>query len=621
MARYELIERIGVGGMAEIFRGKAVAGGGFEKPVAIKRILPHLSQDKRFVELLITEAKTLSQLRHRNVVQIYDVGLGDDGQYFLVMEYVDGVDLGALFEAFDKAGLRLPLEVALHIAGEVCEALDHAHRARGEDGRPLGLVHRDVTPSNILLSRSGEVKLTDFGIAKRMEEATGHGGVRGKFAYISPEQAMNAHVDARSDVYSLGVVLYEMALGKRLYSHLADFDALRAVREARRLRLVDEAPEVDRELARILDSALDPQPADRFPSAGNFGSTLRTFRYALDSSIGDPAIEIARLVDAHRRGRIEEEGASAAPPPQREPTVVRIATAAGFGASFVADDAGTSRIAPGDLFDDEETRAVAPHILEEAMTKSLAFDDVETHPAASGVVGLRELADAETRVMAPGAALGASAAMARAEAEPTRPRAKTPQPRRPTTPPPVPASGRAGPAVGAAADRSSGALADGVVAGASSGALAGGVAAGPSIGALVGGEPGRFDRAPTPTVRDVFYRGEMLDDGAFATPQPGASPRPAVDDGRMSAGRRRAILIAGSACIACAVVAFVVVGVLLGDKSGAAAVVAPDAAPPPVVDAAPPPPPDAAPPPPKKKPVKKKPAAKKPPVKKKPASR
>src|SRR5262245_60518492 len=145
MTRYELGERIGVGGMAEIFRGKAVAAGGFEKPVAIKRILPHLSQDERFVKLLIAEAKILSQLRHRNVVQIFDVGLGEDGQYFLVMEFVEGTDLGALYERLEAARKRLPLDLALHLGAEVCEALDHAHHARGADGEPLNIVHRDVS--------------------------------------------------------------------------------------------------------------------------------------------------------------------------------------------------------------------------------------------------------------------------------------------------------------------------------------------------------------------------------------------------------------------------------------------------------------------------------------------
>src|SRR5579862_4011015 len=192
--------------MAEIFRGKAVAAGGFEKPVAIKRILPHLSQDKRFVDLLIAESKVLSQLRHRNIVQIFDVGLGDDGQYFLVMEFVDGVDVGALQRNLETRRKRLPLDLVLHLGAEVCEALEHAHAATGPGGAQMRLVHRDVSPSNVLMSRAGEVKLTDFGIAKRPEEHTGHGSVRGKFAYISPEQAENRHVDARSDVYSLGVV-------------------------------------------------------------------------------------------------------------------------------------------------------------------------------------------------------------------------------------------------------------------------------------------------------------------------------------------------------------------------------------------------------------------------------
>src|SRR5689334_9420582 len=272
MARYELVERIGVGGMAEIFRGKATAGGGFEKPVAIKKILPHLSSDKRFVELLITEAKTLSQLRHRNIVQIYDVGLGDDGQYFLVMEFVDGLDLGHLYEALEKRNKRLPIGVALHGMAEVCEALDHAHRARGHHGEPLGLVHRDVSPSNVLLSRSGEVKLTDFGIAKRTEEVTGHGGVRGKFAYISPEQAQNLHVDGRSDLFSVGVVLYELALGRRLFSGLPDFDALRAVRECNVPHVRDVDRGLPEELDRILAAVLSKDPARRSASAGELGA-------------------------------------------------------------------------------------------------------------------------------------------------------------------------------------------------------------------------------------------------------------------------------------------------------------------------------------------------------------
>ncbi|HEU5055251.1 MAG TPA: serine/threonine-protein kinase, partial [Kofleriaceae bacterium] len=346
MARYELVERIGMGGMAEIYRGKAIAGGGFEKPVAIKKILPHLSQDKRFVELLITEAKTLSSLRHRNIVQIYDVGLGDDGQYFLVMEYVDGTDLGALYEYCEKRNRRLPLGVALHVCGEVCEALDHAHRARGPKGEPIGLVHRDVSPSNVLLSRSGEVKLTDFGIAKRTEEVTGHGGVRGKFAYISPEQAHNTHVDGRSDVYSVGIMLYELVTGARLFSDLPDFDALRAVREGRTRRPRDVDPSIDPELDRIVMTALAHRAEDRYPTAANFGAQLRSYRYTAVSAAAEPAIDVSRLVQ--EMGGREPIGAA---PAARNPTFVRISTVAGFSGGFELSEETT-----GDGFTGEQTQ-------------------------------------------------------------------------------------------------------------------------------------------------------------------------------------------------------------------------------------------------------------------------
>src|SRR5258706_4718441 len=239
--------------MAEIFRGKAVAAGGFEKPVAIKRILPHLSQDRRFVELLIAEAKVLSLLKHRNIVQIFDVGLGDDGKYFLVMEYVDGKDLGAVQRALEQKRRRIPFDLVLHIGAEICEALEHAHVSRGPDGRPMSLVHRDVSPSNVLLSRAGEVKLTDFGIAKRAEQdATQGGAVRGKFSYISPEQARNEHLDPRSDVFSVGILMWELLCNRRLFSQLDDMAALRAVREA----IVPRPTEVDSRIGPEIDQIM-----------------------------------------------------------------------------------------------------------------------------------------------------------------------------------------------------------------------------------------------------------------------------------------------------------------------------------------------------------------------------
>jgi hypothetical protein len=376
MTRYELLERIGFGGMAEVFRGIAIAAEGFEKPVAIKRILPHLSEDSRFVELLMAEAKFLSQLRHRNIVQIYDVGLGDDGQYFLVMEYVDGLNLGRLYEILERRGKRLPADIALHIGAEVCDALDHAHRARGPDGKPLGLVHRDVSPSNVLLSRSGEVKLTDFGIAKRMEDHTGHGGVRGKFAYISPEQASSKPVDGRSDVFSLGVVLYELVLGHRLYSHLADFEALRAVLEGRikRPRSIDGS--LPPELEEILLTALAHDADKRFKSAAELGSKLRSYRYSALSASGDPAAELGSILDRYGQDEVST-GIKAH-------TVVRLHTASGFtGHGPERDEGFREARAIIDAFE-EETRAVDLNAAElfarsgDDTGDSLALDDEKT---------------------------------------------------------------------------------------------------------------------------------------------------------------------------------------------------------------------------------------------------
>ena len=361
VTRYELLDRIGVGGMAEIFRGKAVAAGGFEKPVAIKRILPHLSQDKRFVELLIAEAKVLSLLKHRNIVQIFDVGLGDDGQYFLVMEYVDGKDLGRIQRGIEARRGRIPFDLALHIGAEICEALEHAHSARSPDGKSMSLVHRDVSPSNVLMSRAGEVKLTDFGIAKRAEhEPTRHGAVRGKFAYISPEQARNEHLDPRSDVFPVGILLWELVTNRRLFSGLGDLESLRAVREVkvRRPREVDSrlSPEIDQ----LIMAALAPSPRDR-PTAGQLGAKLRSLRYALDVTVGDPATELAKIIDATAEVERMSGEHPAVPQPRAEfdgteATVIRIHTAEHFS---MPDQDGTGMKRAFEVmnrFEEEETR-------------------------------------------------------------------------------------------------------------------------------------------------------------------------------------------------------------------------------------------------------------------------
>jgi eukaryotic-like serine/threonine-protein kinase len=353
VTRYELLDRIGVGGMAEIFRGRALAAGGFEKPVAIKRILPHLSQDQRFVELLIAEAKVLSMLRHRNIVQIFDVGLGDDGQYFLVMEFVHGLDLGRVQVALEAKRRLIPVDLSLHIGAEICEALEHAHSVRDPDGKQMRLVHRDISPSNVLLSRAGEVKLTDFGIAKRAEEVTTHGGVRGKFAYISPEQAKNEPVDSRSDVFSLGIVLFELLTGRRLFSALPDLEALRGVREGKIPRPRDLDGNLPQAVDELIGKALSRDPDKRFSSAGEFGAALRSLRYSLEVSSGDPSAELARVVST-------AEAPATIPPNNQqfetgEATVIRIHSAEAFAMNDARTAISQARQVI-DRFEEEETR-------------------------------------------------------------------------------------------------------------------------------------------------------------------------------------------------------------------------------------------------------------------------
>jgi hypothetical protein len=515
MTRYELLERIGAGGMAEIFYGKAVADGGFEKPVAIKRILPHLSQDERFVELLIAEAKILAQLRQRNIVQIFDVGLGSDGQYFLVMEFVPGTDMGALQQRLEGRRKRLPMELALHIGAEVCEALEHAHRVKGPDGEPLRLVHRDVSPSNILLSHSGEVKLTDFGIAKRPEESTGHGGVRGKFAYISPEQAQNQHVDARSDVFSLGIVLYELILGRRLFSSYKDLDALRAVREGRVTPPREVDPSVPEEMQEILLTALASDPDRRFPSAGAFGARLRAFRYAALSAPGDPAKELAAVI----RRYVPYEGNQDF---EAEPTVVRIETAAGFseidsGAAAKAVFADARKLLSS--FEDEETRAMPGRSLLAGLPAATSADGSDAG-----------LADAETALLDLGR-----------HRVPARP---------------------------GDADR-----------GDTTGET---VVAAPAPNGAQPIAPSTPERAATPTVRELFYQGHLLDrDTPVGGTRPGTQGAGAGPVANPDPPRRRGgLVLLVLASLLVAATSFVLAAKLLGDdRDGAGGAAAePDAA-------------------------------------------
>ncbi|MCC7534902.1 MAG: protein kinase [Deltaproteobacteria bacterium] len=300
--RYRLLARIGRGGMAEVYRALAVGPGGFEKEVVVKRILPDLSIDPSFADMFLDEARIASRLDHPNIVQIHDLGCVDE-TYFIVMEYVRGMDLSGLVGALapsrtGKPPLEMP--VALRIVADVCRALDYAHRTTGPDGKPLGLVHRDVSPQNVLVSDEGAVKLADFGIARAMQGGMGRtmrGLVRGKARYMSPEQARGQTLDARSDVYAAGIVLYELLTYRHPYA-VGDFNETLVRASAPAIEPPSSVVPLDHELDALVMHALAPSPDARFSTAAALLEAIETYLHDARLRVG-PA-DIARAVRSAR---------------------------------------------------------------------------------------------------------------------------------------------------------------------------------------------------------------------------------------------------------------------------------------------------------------------------------
>ncbi len=232
--KYTLIDRIAVGGMAEIFLAKQAGLEGFEKTIVIKRIRPHLSKQSSFVKMFLNEAKLAAQLNHPNIVQIYDLGkIGES--YFIAMEYIFGRDMRRIIPKADQMGIPFPMVYALKIASSVCEGLYYAHQKVDIYGNALNIVHRDVTPENIFVSFDGTVKVLDFGIAKAANqiEQTRAGEIKGKLSYMSPEQCMGKQLDSRSDIFSLGVVLYEWITGFKLFTGDSEVAILKSITEGK----------------------------------------------------------------------------------------------------------------------------------------------------------------------------------------------------------------------------------------------------------------------------------------------------------------------------------------------------------------------------------------------------
>jgi serine/threonine-protein kinase len=284
--QYELRELIAVGGMAEVYKGRVVGAEGFEKYVAIKRILPDLAEDERFVKMLLTEARIHSALSHRNIVQIHDLGISEDGEYFIVLEYVEGFDLRVINDQISAEGEIIPEALSLLIASELAQGLHFAHELRGPDGQPLGLVHRDVSPSNVLISLAGEVKLSDFGLAKRKHDRSVVGSLKGNLAYMSPEQARQSTLDRRTDVFSLGAVLFELLTGKRLREITDEIQGWNQVASGQLPSVRSVRPDLPELFERLLSRALAPDPQDRFPDAATFGKAIREALAEMNTPVG-----------------------------------------------------------------------------------------------------------------------------------------------------------------------------------------------------------------------------------------------------------------------------------------------------------------------------------------------
>jgi len=266
--RYKIIRRVADGGMAEIFLATQMGREGFQKPVILKRIHSTIYADPQFRNMFIDEAHISMSLSHSNIAQVLDLGVSA-GRYFLVLELVDGWDLGRILHRAATAGVRLPRELALHIGAEICRALAYAHSKAMDGQGPLGIVHRDVSPHNVLLSEQGEVKLTDFGIAKAMNkrEHTGTGVVKGKVAFMSPEQAMGKPIDARSDLFSLGTMLYLMVTRARPFEGPSDLETLLRVQKGDFPAPETVAPDLPPEVAALIARAMRLDPNERYQSA------------------------------------------------------------------------------------------------------------------------------------------------------------------------------------------------------------------------------------------------------------------------------------------------------------------------------------------------------------------
>jgi serine/threonine-protein kinase len=304
--KYTLLNRIAVGGMAEVFLARQEGLEGFEKTICIKRIRPHLSSQPNFVQMFLNEAKLAAQLNHPNIVQIYDLGRVNDS-YFIAMEYISGRDMSRIIPKAEKAGISFPMIYALRIASNVCEGLYFAHTKGDAYGNPLNIVHRDITPENILVSFSGTVKIVDFGIAKANTqlEQTRAGEIKGKLSYMSPEQCMGHQLDARSDIFSFGSVIYEWITGYKLFTGENEMAILKSIIDGKIYPPSYFKEDVPEAVERILMKALDKDKTKRYQSAWDMQFDIDT--YLASSEFTPSNIHLANFLKQIFGDEIERE--------------------------------------------------------------------------------------------------------------------------------------------------------------------------------------------------------------------------------------------------------------------------------------------------------------------------
>lgn len=313
--QYVLLEKIATGGMAEVWKARMRGVEGFQKIVAIKKILPHLSDNQDFIEMFVDEAKLAAQLNHNNIIHIYDLGK-IQSSYYIAMEYIDGYDLKNILRKAQERDQPLSVEIALFVASKIAAALDYAHRKRDFEDNEMGLVHRDVSPQNVLISEEGDIKLCDFGIAKAASKAshTQAGALKGKLQYMSPEQAWGRNIDRRSDIFALATVLFEMLTARKLFGGDNELSILEQVREARVTPPSEYNDEVTPQIDAIVLKALQKDPASRYQTAGEMQRDLDAVLYSFrpTPTSADLAIYMHRLATS---AAIEPHHVEAVPEP------------------------------------------------------------------------------------------------------------------------------------------------------------------------------------------------------------------------------------------------------------------------------------------------------------------